>query len=128
MLAVGEPTTWPTAPRRHAERMHRARRSRHPRRGPQPEASALDNPPIVSVFMQPSGAICHTWCRQPLAYQGTRARLEADFYCLHCIEHVSLPLHVLPRIPIASPEPVAAFGAQCGFPVLSLGVAVRGAA
>jgi hypothetical protein len=51
MLAVGEPTTWPRAPRRHAERMHRARRSRHPRRGPQPEASALDNPPIVTVFM-----------------------------------------------------------------------------
>lgn len=74
------------------------------RRGPEPEAGARDNPAIVTVFMEPAGTICHSRCRQPLEYQGTRGQIEVDFYCLRCVEHVSLPLHVLPRIPQISHE------------------------
>jgi hypothetical protein len=87
----------------------------------------LDNPAIVTVFMEPSGTICHSRCQQPLEYQGTRGRLEVDFYCLRCVEHVSLPLHVLPRIPKASRELALGFP---GFPSVSglIPSAPRGAA
>jgi hypothetical protein len=85
----------------HARAAERPTRPARRRRGPEPEASARDNPAIVTVFVEPSGAICHSRCRQPLEYQGTRGRLEVDFYCLRCVEHVSLPLRVLPRIPEA---------------------------
>jgi hypothetical protein len=84
-----------------------AKRQRRParrRRGVELESPGLDHPSIVTVFMEPSGAICHSRCRQPLEYQGTRARVEVDFYCLRCVEHVSLPIHVLPRIPKTSRE------------------------
>jgi hypothetical protein len=92
----------------------RVRRPARRRRGPEPEAGALDNPAIVTVFMEPSGTICHSRCRQPLDYQGTRGRLEVDFYCLRCVEHVSLPLHVLSRIPKVSRELTLGFSATSG--------------
>jgi hypothetical protein len=85
----------------HARAAERPSRPARRRRGPEPEASARDNPAIVTVFVEPSGTICHSRCRQPLEYQGTRGQLEVDFYCLRCVEHVSLPLRVLPRIPEA---------------------------
>jgi hypothetical protein len=101
MLAV-EATRSRTSPNTHARSADRLRRPARRRRGPEPEASPLDNPAIVTVFIEPGGTICHSRCRQPLEYQGTRAQIEVDFYCLRCVEHVSLPLRVLPRIPEAS--------------------------
>lgn len=95
----------------HASRdqaTRRLRRPRRPRPGPEPEASAQATPEIVTVFLEPGGAICHSRCQQPLCYQGVRARLEVDFYCLRCIEHVSLPLRVLPDIPIGRRDPISA--------------------
>lgn len=103
MLAV-ETRSSRTNRQSRARSADRLRRPTRRRRGPEPEASALDNPAIVTVFMEPSGTICHSRCRQPLDYQGTRGRLEVDFFCLRCVEHVSLPLHVLSRIPKVSRE------------------------
>jgi hypothetical protein len=57
-----------------------------------------DIPPITTVFVA-GGRLHHSWCKQPLDYQGTRAGLELDFYCYRCVEHVSMPETVLPRIP-----------------------------
>lgn len=57
-----------------------------------------DVPPITTVFVT-DGRLHHSWCKQPLDYQGTRAGLELDFYCYRCIEHVTLPETVLSRIP-----------------------------
>ena len=112
MLAIEELTTSQRAPRARAERFYRPARSRRLRRGPEPEAGALHDPPIVTVFMKPSGTIYHTRCRQPLAYQGIRARLEVDFYCLRCVEHVSLPLTVVPRIPMESRDTDGTLGLE----------------
>ena len=55
-------------------------------------------PPITTVYLT-DGRLHHTWCKQPLDYQGTRAGLELDFYCYRCVEHVSLPEVVLARVP-----------------------------
>ena len=55
-------------------------------------------PPITTVFVA-DGRLHHTWCKQPLDYQGTRAGLELDFYCYRCVEHVTLPEAVMARIP-----------------------------
>ena len=60
--------------------------------------SMQDVPPITTVFVA-DGRLHHSWCKQPLDCQGTRAGLELDFYCYSCVEHVSLPETVLPRIP-----------------------------
>jgi hypothetical protein len=71
---------------------------RSPHRAPVSEAS-LDAP-IVTVFQTPDGQFHHGWCHQPLEFHGRRAALEVDFYCLRCVEHVTLPESVLPRIPV----------------------------
>jgi hypothetical protein len=59
--------------------------------------------PIVTVYRAPDGLFHHAWCHQPLEYHGRRARLEVDFFCLRCVEHVALPETVLPRIPVRVP-------------------------
>jgi hypothetical protein len=64
------------------------------------ETEAELNRPIEMVFVSPEGDLHHAWCHQPLEYQGRRGALEVDFYCVRCIEHVSLPEFVLPRIPV----------------------------
>jgi hypothetical protein len=33
-----------------------------------------------------------------LDFQGRRAGLELDFYCLHCCEHITLNTYVLMRL------------------------------
>jgi len=87
------------------EREQTARRSRSvpaTRRGGHRDAvteASLDAP-IVTVFRTPGGQVHHTRCHQPLEYHGRRAQLELDFYCLRCIEHVTLPEMVFPRIPV----------------------------
>lgn len=70
-----------------------------PRPAPMP-AHRPAAPPVVTVFRTPDGRIFHAWCRQPLEFQGRRAGLELDFYCLHCVEHVPLPECVVSRIPL----------------------------
>lgn len=72
---------------------------RSPHRAPVSETALLDAP-IVTVFRTPNGQIHHAWCHQPLEFHGRRAALEVDFYCLRCIEHLTLPESVLPRIPV----------------------------
>ena len=59
--------------------------------------------PIVTVYQAPDGLFHHAWCHQPLEYHGRRARLEVDFFCLRCVEHVALPETVLARIPVRVP-------------------------
>lgn len=59
--------------------------------------------PIVIVYQAPDGLFHHAWCHQPLEYHGRRARLEVDFFCLRCVEHVALPEAVLARIPVRVP-------------------------
>ena len=123
MLGTETAPSSSTRPRRTANRLPRPAGRR---RGVEPEASALDTPAIVTVFLEPSGAICHARCREPLTYQGTRGRLEVDFYCLRCVEHVSLPLHVLPRIPKSPREGVV--GMSQAPTVSSLPAVTQGAA
>lgn len=60
----------------------------------------LDAPAIVTVFHQLDGRIYHARCRRQIEFCGTRGGLELDFYCLSCREHVTLPEHVLARIPV----------------------------
>ncbi len=74
----------------------RRRPHRRPVAEPGPEA------PIVTVFLTPDGRIHHTWCDQPLDFQGRRAGVEVDFFCLRCMEHVTLPESILPRVPVRS--------------------------
>lgn len=57
---------------------------------------------IVTVYRARDGAIHHTRCGRPIALQGRRAGLELDFYCLGCVESVTLPVYVLSRIPVAA--------------------------
>jgi hypothetical protein len=61
----------------------------------------------VTLFRGPDGEIFHARCRQPLGYQGRRARLELDFYCIRCVEHVSIPESVVGRIPVTGPSGAA---------------------
>jgi hypothetical protein len=124
MLAV-ETTPSRTSRNTHARSADRLRRPARRRRGPEPEASPLDNPAIVTVFIEPDGTICHSRCRQPLEYQGTRARIEVDFYCLRCVEHVSLPLRVLPRIPEASRDQTIGFRQAPAIPSTASGTPHR---
>lgn len=66
-----------------------------------PDASTrLETPPIVTVFRLHDGGLHHAWCKQPLQFQGRRAGLELDFYCIRCLEHVTLPEQVLERVPV----------------------------
>jgi hypothetical protein len=102
MLAVETPSR--SSPPSNSAGAKRQRRPARRRRGVELESPGLGHPSIVTVFIDPSGAICHSRCQQPLEYQGTRGRVEVDFYCLRCVEHVSLPIHVLPRIPKTSRE------------------------
>jgi hypothetical protein len=79
----------------------RAKRPRRPRtdHAPRPAPSA---PPVVAVVRRPDDTLCHARCGQPLAFQGVRALLEADFYCYRCLTHVSMPLAALDALPVTA--------------------------
>ena len=63
-----------------------------------------ETPPIVTVYFHTDGELHHhAWCGQALEFHGTRAELEMDFFCLHCVEHVTLPNAILSRIPVGPP-------------------------
>ena len=53
---------------------------------------------IVTVYRGHSDDLRHARCRQALEFLRWRG-LEVDFYCRTCCEHVSLPEHVLSRVP-----------------------------
>jgi hypothetical protein len=61
-------------------------------------------PPMVVVFRAGDGRIAHARCRHPLEFHGYRARIELDFYCPRCMEHVTVPDCVLSRIPLGEPS------------------------
>jgi hypothetical protein len=82
---------------------HRASLRAVPQAKPQVVTEAPLDAPIVTVYQAPDGLFHHTWCHQPLEYHGRRARLEVDFFCLRCVEHVALPESVLARIPVRVP-------------------------
>ena len=74
------------------------------RRGPRAEdGNPREIPPIVAVYFHTDGELHHGWCGHPLEFHGTRAGLEMDFFCIHCVEHVTVPNTILPRIPIGPP-------------------------
>jgi hypothetical protein len=56
--------------------------------------------PAGLVFRTGGGDLRHAWCGQPLEYHGRRARLELDFYCRRCLEHVTLPSCLLSSVPV----------------------------
>jgi hypothetical protein len=59
-------------------------------------------PPVTIVYIGEAG-IHHTRCGQRIEFRGSRGGLELEFYCRACHEHVTLPDHVLTRIPSARP-------------------------
>jgi hypothetical protein len=74
------------------------------RRGPRAEdGNPRENPPIVTVYFHTDGELHHGWCGHPLEFHGTRAEIEMDFFCIRCVEHVTLPNAILPRIPVGPP-------------------------
>ncbi len=80
----------------------RSRRETGRRRSPQaPEAPPAIAPPVTAVYVGSDGTIYHARCGQPVEYLRTRGGLELDFYCLACVEHVTLALNALPRVPMA---------------------------
>ena len=71
--------------------------------GPKPAVAGHDPshaPQPGLVFRTRDGDLRHCWCGQPLEFHGRRGRLELDFYCRRCLEHVTLPECVLPSVPI----------------------------
>ena len=62
-------------------------------------AQSSSEPPLAVVFRCPDGHICHARCGRSLQLQGCRGGLELDFYCPRCLEHVTMPECILPRIP-----------------------------
>ena len=106
------PTARPASPRRGSRHLaHRSSGSRA--RAPH----GAHVPPIVTVFRDAHGELHHGWCGRALEYLGRRERLELDFYCPQCFEHVTIPECTLTRIPTSAPAatmaglvPMAAVG------------------
>jgi len=93
-----------TAARRAAhERTHTLERSLGGSRSQSRPTASPSTPPespgVVTVFRGADGQMHHGWCGRTLEYAGRRARLELDFYCPQCFEHVSVPECTLARIP-----------------------------
>jgi hypothetical protein len=87
-----------TPSRRHPG--HKEYRPRH-------TSVALPKPPmrpLAIAFYSPDGGICHARCNRPLVSLGRRGRIEMDFYCEQCVEHVTLPECILSRLPGAREE------------------------
>ncbi|MGH7389294.1 MAG: hypothetical protein ACREM3_07520 [Candidatus Rokuibacteriota bacterium] len=72
------------------------------------DAAAGPPPRMVAVYRR-GDAVCHARCGRPLALQGVRGLIEADFYCYTCLTHVTIPLVVLDAVPV---EPVGALASS----------------
>jgi hypothetical protein len=68
-------------------------------------AAEIAKSPLGTVYASHDGELYHAVCKQPLEFQGRRAQLEFDFYCLRCMEHVALPQFALSRIRFDLPRP-----------------------
>lgn len=68
-------------------------------------AAEIAKSPLATVYASTDGELYHSVCKTPLEFQGRRAQLEFDFYCLRCMEHVALPQFVLSRIRFDAPRP-----------------------
>lgn len=68
-------------------------------------AAEIAKSPLATVYASHDGELYHAVCKQPLEYQGRRAQLEFDFYCLRCMEHVALPQYALSRVRFDLPRP-----------------------
>jgi hypothetical protein len=78
---------------------------RAPADGPLVRATAKAAvPPSRSVFRH-GETMYHARCKSPLALQGIRAMLEADFYCFTCLSHVTIPLAALDLVPVVPETP-----------------------
>ena len=53
-------------------------------------AAEIAKSPLATVYASPDGELYHAVCKTPLEFQGRRAQLEFDFYCLRCMEHVGI--------------------------------------
>ena len=64
-----------------------------------PSGGTRKDPQVVTVFRAHDGSLGHARCSRPLRYLGSRGgRLELDFYCQGCHEHVTLPYTVVSRM------------------------------
>jgi hypothetical protein len=64
-----------------------------------PSAGTRREPSVVTVFRAHDGSLGHARCGCTLRYLGARGgRLELDFYCQACHEHVTLPYTVVSRV------------------------------
>jgi hypothetical protein len=54
----------------------------------------------MAMYFSPDGRLHHARCRRGLQFRGIRAELEADFWCGACHEHITLPKHAVPHIPV----------------------------
>lgn len=68
-------------------------------------AAEIAKSPLATVYASHDGELYHAVCKQPLEFQGRRAQLEFDFYCLRCMEHVALPQFALSRVRFDLPRP-----------------------
>jgi hypothetical protein len=57
------------------------------------------------VYIGSDGTIYHARCGQPAEYLRTRGGLELDFYCLACVEHITLAINALPQVPMIGRTP-----------------------
>jgi hypothetical protein len=71
-------------------------------------AAEIAKSPLATVYASQDGELYHAVCKTPLEFQGRRAQLEFDFYCLRCMEHVALPQFALSRIRFDLPRPTDA--------------------
>jgi hypothetical protein len=55
-------------------------------------------PPVATVYRAADGSLHHARCASRMDFQGRRAGLELDFYCLQCCEHITLTPYVLMRL------------------------------
>ena len=78
-------------------------RDGNPHRAPRAERATPAEPVPGTAFRTRDGNIGHARCGWMLAFQGRRAGIELDFYCPCCVEHVTLPDCILPRIPYGEP-------------------------
>src|SRR2546422_10604383 len=67
-----------------------------------PAPATTPVPPVVAAFRRPDETLCHGRCGKPLSFQGVRGLIEADFYCLACLHHVTILLGALQAIPMGS--------------------------
>jgi hypothetical protein len=71
-------------------------------------AAEIAKSPLATVYASADGELYHAVCKTPLEFQGRRAQLEFDFYCLRCMEHVALPQFALSRVRFDLPRPADA--------------------